>query len=156
MNQKGISPLIASVLLIAFTVALGTLVMGWLSGTVGSTTETVGSKITTAVGCSDAAIEIVHVYVNSTISKNAFIVVKNAGFYNFTTSITGKIYLNNGSSCSTIALTSLTAGEVKLLNVTASDCPAFTTSTFDRAVVNTECGGVSDTMEYSSSTVTIS
>ncbi|MBI2971034.1 MAG: hypothetical protein HYY37_01295, partial [Candidatus Aenigmarchaeota archaeon] len=47
--MKGISPLLAAVLLIAVTVAIATLVMGWVSTTVRTTQTTVSNKTVEAV-----------------------------------------------------------------------------------------------------------
>ncbi len=51
-NKKGVSPLIATVLLIAFTVALGAVVMNWGRTYVEETAEFSRQKSTTEIKCS--------------------------------------------------------------------------------------------------------
>ena len=153
MNQKGISPLIATVLLIAFTVAIATIIMGWLQGTTLDTTGTVSTKTETMVGCSDASIRIEHVYVDNS-TQNVSIVVLNTGYKNFTT-VTGVLYATNGSYC-TGSLDSLTVGATSSVLLNNSDCPDLNSSSFSKAIVNTECGGISDKQEYESDKVSIS
>ncbi len=52
MFRKGVSPLIAAVLLIAFTVALGAIIMTWGRGFVTSQTDSVNSESAQTISCS--------------------------------------------------------------------------------------------------------
>src|SRR3989344_8019200 len=82
-SSKGISPLIAAVLLIAFTVAIATLVMGWFSQLTRTTTTTVSNKTTEAVACSNAQVSIDGVYIRlNATESDARVLVKNSGFSN--------------------------------------------------------------------------
>jgi flagellin-like protein len=139
--MKGISPLIAAVLLIAFTVAIATLIMGWMSAYTRTTTSNVTSQSETAVECGSAAIKINHVYITGSFgSATGTVVVENTGFKDFTT-VNALIASTNGSTCSTGSSTTLSKGEIKSITV-GTDCPD--ASSFERAIVTTECGGVSD------------
>jgi len=60
-TRKGISPLIATVLLIGFTVALAAVLMTWGLDYVKKSTEQVGSKTEEYLKCSDLAFEITNV-----------------------------------------------------------------------------------------------
>ncbi|MFH0875057.1 MAG: archaellin/type IV pilin N-terminal domain-containing protein [archaeon] len=51
-NKRGVSPLIASVLLIAFTVAIGAIIMTWGRGFVTSQTEKVNTESVGSTACS--------------------------------------------------------------------------------------------------------
>ncbi|HLC72216.1 MAG TPA: archaellin/type IV pilin N-terminal domain-containing protein, partial [Candidatus Nanoarchaeia archaeon] len=50
-NNKGISPLIATVLIIGFTVALAAIIMTWGRGFIDSTTKDVDKQRETALLC---------------------------------------------------------------------------------------------------------
>ncbi len=66
MNKRGISPLIATVLLIGFTVALAAMVMTWGSGFIKKTTESTEAGAQTALKCaSELAFEISGVSCNA-------------------------------------------------------------------------------------------
>ena len=61
-NKKGVSPLIATVLLIAFAVALGAVVMNWGRSYVDETTAFATKKSSTEVKCSmDIGLEFVEI-----------------------------------------------------------------------------------------------
>ena len=61
-NKKGISPLIATVLLIAFAVALGAVVMNWGRSYVEDTARQTGVTSDTRIACSqNVAVQLVHV-----------------------------------------------------------------------------------------------
>ena len=55
---KGISPLVAGVLLVAFTVATAFIASGWLTGFVRGTTANVSAEAGFAIACSNAAVSI--------------------------------------------------------------------------------------------------
>lgn len=86
-NRKGVSPLIATVLLIAFAVALGAVVMNWGRSYVEDTAAFARSKSDTEVKCStDATLEFLKVHdqdsvclVNSTTPKYFNFTVENTG-----------------------------------------------------------------------------
>jgi len=62
MQKRGISPLIATVLLIGFTVALAAVVMTWGLDYIRGTTENVGAKTEQALSCAgELSFEIVNV-----------------------------------------------------------------------------------------------
>ncbi len=143
MDNKGISPLIAAVLLIAFTIAIATVIMGWMSTTTRATTGTITTKTATAVDCSDASIQIKHVYINNNTSDGIF--VCNTGFKDLT--VDGVIYSTTGATCDGTAA-NISAGACGM--VSSPSCSAVNASTFDRAVVSTDCGGVTDTLTDSS------
>lgn len=58
MNKKAISPLIASVLLIGFTVALAVVVMTWGGGFIKKTTEKTSSEADVALACANLNLQI--------------------------------------------------------------------------------------------------
>lgn len=137
--MKGVSPLVASVLLIAFTVAVSMIVMGWFSTFVRGTTANISGATEEALGCNVAGINIEHIYVSG---STATIVVKNTGFVDLT--VSGMLANTTGGSCSFQSITLPKGGVGSLQNTSCniiSQC-----AHFDRAVVTTNCGGVSDTV----------
>ena len=144
--MKGISPLIAAVLLIAFTVSIATIVIGWFTTFVRTTTSNVTESTSETMGCSVASISIEHVYCNST-AETCKIIVKNTGFKDFTT-VNALISRNDGARCTGSLTEGLNKGEVK--TITLSACPTMSATTFDLASVTTECGGVGDSTTDSS------
>jgi flagellin-like protein len=116
---KAISPLIASVLLIAFTVAVAGIVSGWLQGFTRSTTSTVTSQSNTELVCSYAGISLSTVKYSTTdytLSGN----VENTGQVGIGV-ITLQIFFANGSSpnnlplCSSGTVFSCTTGNLSLI-----------------------------------------
>ena len=81
-SKKGVSPLIATVLLIAFAVALGAVVMNWGRGYIQETVDFAGDKSDTEIDCSlDVGLKLVEInnvrkicYSNQT---NATILLEN-------------------------------------------------------------------------------
>ena len=72
LTKKGISPLIATVLLIGFTVALAAVLMTWVMDYFRGTTDKVGDQTDKFLMCSDLAFEITDVdcFNNKVIIQN--------------------------------------------------------------------------------------
>lgn len=141
--MKGVSPLIAAVLLLAFTISISMIVMGWLSSFTRVTTENVTYSSTQAISCSSASISIERVYITGT---SAVIIVKNDGFSNL--NVTGMIVNSTGGTCSS-SPTYITAGNLTSLALTEcypSGMGGSSCSNFSRAIVNTNCAGTQDTV----------
>ena len=145
--MKGISPLIAAVLLIAFTVAIATLIMGWFSTLTRTTTATVTNETTQAVQCADARVSIREVYVlgGTAGSQDVRVIIENTG--GSPVAIRGLVVVNTtGNTFSTgfTAIGALNESQLTQFTITGtgfSGCPG----SFSRAVVTTNCGGVGDT-----------
>jgi flagellin-like protein len=145
--MKGISPLIAAVLLIAFTVAIATLIMGWFSTLTRNTTGTVSNKTTEAVDCSNSQISIEDVYITNGTNGSARIIAKNTGFSDLTIN-SAQMFNTTGGNFSTgfSMVTDFTPGAIRtiyLTRVSIKDCP----SGFSKVIVTTNCGGISDTFD---------
>jgi len=84
---KGISPLIASVLLIAFTLVAAAILGGWLTSMTKSSTDTVGSELAKQVNCSKITLDVIdalcHNNTNVTVSLHNIgsISLTNPSFY---------------------------------------------------------------------------
>ena len=116
--MKGISPLIAAVLLIAFAVAAATLVMGWFGNVSDWVTKTTSNKTSDSIYCSNAAIAIEEVYVTPGQNGSAVALVKNTGFTSLR--LTGAIVYNMFGSGVSSASTPLTldVGDIGTVNFT--------------------------------------
>ncbi len=97
MNRKAISPLIASVLLIAFTMAIAAILTSWVTGFTKTQTGFVGEKAEKQVKCTYATFKVQKsdvVYNFSATTTKINVTVYNDGsedLYNFTfTMITDK------------------------------------------------------------------
>ncbi|MAG19954.1 hypothetical protein CL618_00795 [archaeon] len=84
MNKKGMSPLIATVLLIGFTVVIGILVFGWIRGLTEGTMSTSGTQVESTLKCAG-------VRVDAVVKGTEFIVTSEG-----TTPLCGFKYLTNG------------------------------------------------------------
>ncbi|MFH0832695.1 MAG: archaellin/type IV pilin N-terminal domain-containing protein [Candidatus Aenigmatarchaeota archaeon] len=148
--MKGISPLLASVLLIAVTVAIATLVMGWMSTTMRSTQTTVSNKTTQATECSAAAISIDDVYLSGLYSAN--VIVRNSGQTDNLQITSVQLYnVTGGNFTTSTAETDFDKGEVTTfaISVGSNTFPIVDTcpTDFSKVIVTTNCGGIKDTFE---------
>jgi len=79
-NKKGISPLIATVLIIGFTIVLAVLVITWISGTVTTQTENTDCLADANSKCLDlvgSAIDVSDVWTGPTTSGVVTLTVRN-------------------------------------------------------------------------------
>ena len=145
--MKGISPLIAAVLLIAFTVAIATLIMGWFSTLTRTTTATVTNSTTQAVNCADARVSVRDVYIQTggaAGTQVANVIVENTGgssvglvslqLFNTTGNVFGAGFTAIGALNESQIVTYTITG------ATFASCPG----SFSKAVLTTNCGGIGD------------
>ena len=64
--MKGLSALVATVLLIAITLTIVSIIMGWVTDLIKGQTTTIGNRTGTAVECTGAGIHIEDVYLDLT------------------------------------------------------------------------------------------
>lgn len=144
--MKGVSPLLASVLLVAGTVAIATLVIGWLSQTVKSTQATVTNRTAEGVDCNAASLVVDDLYVSGTgVTTTARAIVRNSGQMDGLTLSAAQIYNTSGSNFSTSSsLGDLNRGAITNLvfNASLAACP----SSFHKLIVTTtDCGAIAAT-----------
>lgn len=77
--MKGVSPLVASVLLVAFTVSVAMLYSGWLSSFAKETSENVSLQSLSAVECSSANAKLYSIYLENSTSNSTAILVNEGG-----------------------------------------------------------------------------
>jgi flagellin-like protein len=146
---KGISPLIATVLLIAFTVAVGGLINIWLTSFTKTQTQAVGSQASTSIACSNGGLSLSSLYycnpyLTGTISNIGTVSLGNISliitFTNY--SMVQKLYLQLLGS--TVNVTSTCCGNVSLW---PSELISFNGtiggSNYDIVKVVSNCSGVS-------------
>lgn len=107
MRRKGISPLIAAVLLIAFTMAVAGILTAWVTSFTQSTTEDVGNESDRLIECSYAGLDITSASFDGT---DATVVVANTGTQDINASVV--VYLNNGTITQTYSDSIISRGSV--------------------------------------------
>lgn len=139
--MKGISPLIASVLLIVLVVSIASLVTTWLNTLVKSTQDTVGERTLEGVQCSNADITIDEVYLSE---GSASVVVKNSGFVDDLALTSAQTFDTGGNNVSAVnmPLTAFNKGDLKTL---VFNDPSLNCATFSQVIVTTNCAGVAET-----------
>ena len=149
--MKGISPLIASVMLVAITVAVGVFIAGWSQQFIHTTTKNVGNKTTEAIDCSAANVDIQDVYVTAgTGAGSANVIVKNTGYANNLVIKSAQLFNKTGGNftASGLPISGFSKGSIVALNfanITVVSCP----TDFSQVIVSTNCGGISDTFDGS-------
>ena len=158
--RKGISPMVATVLLIAFTVAVGGIVSIWITGFTTTSTESVSEQSETELYCAYGGISVSSLnycssnsYLSGVIENTNLVDIGNITlqivFSNATQ--TQKIYLcQNGSSCASIngSTMALTPRELASFNVTIGG------SNYNKIHVYTNCSNVYDDATSSAVTTT--
>lgn len=147
--MKGISPLVASVLLIAFVVAIATIIMGWMGTFTRETTATISNRTTEAVDCASAGINIDDVYLTAGVNGTIRAIVRNTGFTDNMVLKAASFYKTNGAVWNATGdpvVSDFDKGEITTIT--------FTTTTgwvacanFSRVTVTTQCGGIGDTFD---------
>lgn len=153
--MKGISPLIATVLLIAFTIAVGGLISIWLTGFTQTQTQAVGTQATNQITCSNGGISLSSMsycnsYLVSQITNTGTITLGNLSLtIVYANTSTQKIYLQllgnvvNGTSacCGNF---SLAPSEVSSFNFTIGG------SNYDTIRLVSNCSNVVASVDSSS------
>lgn len=139
--EKGVSTLVATVLLIAFTVSISMIIMGWFSSFTRSATENVSDVTLNAIGCSSGIIDFDHIYVNN-LTNVATINVFNSGQIELT--INAMIVNTSGAACRSNTTTQITLlpGSSGSITLSTAQCAIATINDFSRALLTTSCSGV--------------
>ncbi|MBI4450354.1 hypothetical protein HY642_00120, partial [Candidatus Woesearchaeota archaeon] len=127
---KGISPLLAGVVLVGMTVAIAVLVSGWLSTTITTSQRTVANRTVFATDCTTAEIVIDNVYSEAGHNRTARAVVRNAGQTDGLQISAAQLYDRLGSNFTTTASLPITLnkGQIAIVNFTF---PNYVTTTAD-------------------------
>ena len=153
---KGISPFIASVLLIAFTVAVGTIVSLWINALMRSQASEVGSEADLAVKCKKAGIRILDDtikcnftgtdYLNFSLQNTGYIDMYNFRAYLYINGVTYSYDVLDANTNQNFTKDSpLKIGEIKTVLVNITD--SFSPTTISWLKISTQCPDVNDRVE---------
>ena len=144
--MKGISPLIASVLLIAFTLAIAGIYSGWLTSFTKDTADTVKKRSDVRVTCSYGGISLSSLQYNTTASNgNISGTVENTDIVDLG-DIDIEIFFTNSTRLLVDYNKTLKPGEKDTFSVRIN------ATTYDKVRAKTNCSNVFD--ELTSSYVT--
>ncbi|MBI4018689.1 MAG: hypothetical protein HY364_00360 [Candidatus Aenigmarchaeota archaeon] len=143
--MKGISPLLASIMLIAIVVVVGSMTSGWMTSTIRGAQASTTNKTETGLQCSGASISIERVYVTGTSAATVTASVRNSGLTDGLVIQSAQIFNSTGSNftSSSTPVTAFDRGEVETLtfpNVNFASCPG----AFSELRITTGCGGIAD------------
>jgi flagellin-like protein len=131
-SKKGISPMIATVLLIAFTVAVAGIISVWVTTFTSSTTSTVSEKAEGELYCVYGGISVSSMkYCNNYFSG----IVENTRFVDIG-NVTLQVFYNNMSSKTVKLNISLQPRESAAFNLSGID------SNYDKIHMYTNCSNV--------------
>jgi flagellin-like protein len=109
--MKGISSLIASILLIAFTLAVAVIIGSWLTSISSQQASNIGGQANQTATCAQAVLEI------ASIPNNNTVIIRNAAGQ---IDLSGNFTLSCGTNVTTTSSVSLPAGG--MASLTSSEC----------------------------------
>ena len=140
--RKGISPMVATVLLIVFAIALGGIIFSWLTNYSSQTTQETSAASGELADCAKAGITIDAVYKHATANEVVKVDVRNTG-QTETTPQTVTVSSATGSCTLTGSAGALAVGGVRTYSI--ANCAAVTCSSYANTRITTTCGSVSAT-----------
>jgi hypothetical protein len=139
--MKAVTDYVAVTLLVAITVAIATLFVGWSITLTQTQTQTVGNKTKAAVDCTNAKITIDDVYIDLAANKTR-ISVRNSGLLGESVVSAIAISANgNVSSNLTAFPIALSKGDSVSIELNTSD-RITACGNFSKAIVTTQCASV--------------
>jgi flagellin-like protein len=143
MRQKGISPILAAVFLVAIAVTMLPIFSGWYTTLIGTSTDTVGNRTEETVRCNAASLTIEDVFLDFSNNK-ARINIRNSGF-NTEKIVSAVVFATNGSLAGNLTEypTNLTKGNFKSLTFNIAEILTVC-GNFSHAIVSSRC----DTVKY--------
>jgi flagellin-like protein len=156
-KMKAVSPLIATVLLIAFTIAVGGLISIWLTGFTQTQTQSVGTQASTSIVCSNGGLSLSSVgfcnlYLSGKISNSGTVSLGNISIivtYTNASLVQKFCFTVAGSTIGTISSPcagnlSLMPSELTTFNFTIGG------SNFDTIKILSNCSGVTASVDSGS------
>ncbi len=127
-KSLGISPLLATVLLVATTVVISTMLAGWVSSTTSATQNIISNKTTEGVACAAAEIIIDDVYTGAGSGSIARAIVRNSGGSDNLAITSAQLYDKFGNNFTTTNTmpTNLNKGQIATLSFNYSVLPTTT------------------------------
>ena len=142
--MKGVSPLVASVLLIVMVVSIAALLISWITTFTKTAQQSVTNKTDVTLDCSGAVVSIQDVYLTNGSAATIRVLVKNDGLTSGLSIISAQAFNRTGSnfSASNIPIRNFDIGDLETVvfeNVSMPTCSAFS-----QVVVTSSCGGIVD------------
>ncbi len=149
--MKGVSPLIAAVMLIVVSMTIATIIYGSLSTTIRSSTAITSNTSAKTVECTSASVSIQDVFISgSSSSSTVRAIVKNSGYTDDLVVQDGQVFNKTGSNFSTpdTPVTNFDRGNIVTLtfsnvSFSSASCP----NAFSKVIVTTNCGGISNVFD---------
>ncbi|MBI4018109.1 MAG: hypothetical protein HY368_00700 [Candidatus Aenigmarchaeota archaeon] len=140
--MKGVSTIIATVLLLAITVLISLVVSTSFTQITKEQTSTVSTRTTQAVNCTSSDINVEAVYLDTGPSNQSRVTVRNSGQINENI-VAAKMYNKTGIEAASITTypAAIAKGSLTtlLFNISGSGGLNVTCSSFSQVIVSTEC-----------------
>lgn len=138
-QKKGLSPLIAAVLLIVFTIGIATIIMSWINAYTKDTTYQASQNTQDVIDCASTNVDIDSVYILS--ANSVKVIARNSGLKPM---LIKEAYMwdTNGTRCILNGTTSLIDKSISFELINASCSISFTSGCleFDKVTVSNTCG----------------
>lgn len=135
--QKGISTLIAAVLLIAVTLLISLIVTSAFTTLVKTQSSTLQTRTTEAVNCTSSSISIEDVFIDSGANR-ARVTVRNAGQIRENI-VRGTLLNDTGSTAAAVETYPIAVAKGALTTLSFDTTANVTCANFNRIIVTTEC-----------------
>jgi flagellin-like protein len=141
-GKKGVSPLIATVILIVIVVSIGGMLFTWVKTYENHISDRTRNNTRVVMGCAGAALEIMDVYLQNGTNATARAVVKNTGQPDNLTIDDANVYNNQGQNftANNIPMT-LKRGELGIIFFSANIQQCMN---FSKVSVAATCGDATD------------
>lgn len=146
--QKGVSPLIAAVLLIVISVTIAGLVFSWLNTFTTEAQRKVDNRTSESINCAGASIRIKEVYLQNGSNGTVRTVVENTGFVNNITISGAQVFNTTGNNFSANN-TPITLNRGDIVTILFTGVSVQQCSNFSKVFVATQCGGINDVFDGS-------
>lgn len=144
MVKKAVSPMVATVLLVVFTIGISILIIDWIRGYT-KETSTSSQEVTSKLEeCNMQDIKIRQAYLSNTSAR---LIILNTGSAK-TKLAAASIFNKSGHYCA-FNITNATILDIGETFTLDTNCTIInkTCGNFDRVYVTTQCSGVSDTLK---------
>ncbi len=136
--MKAVATYISATLLIAITVAIATLFVGWATTLTQTQTQTVTNKTKAGIDCTRAKVTIEDVYIDTAANK-ARINVRNSGFFDDSV-ISAVVISTSGNVSTNLTAFPVTLSKGDLASIELNISGRITVcGNFSKAIVATSC-----------------
>ena len=143
--MKGISPLIATVMLIAITVIIATIQSGWLTSFTKTQQDTIENRSSEIVDCTSADVTIEDVYLDFTTNVSR-VHIRNTGQVNSLGVVSVLLLTRTGDQMPVVtnmnSISALSKGQQIRIDFNITNLTAC--SNFSKVTVSTTCPTISD------------